>query len=100
MKPRTIVVSQPEAGQPLAKVLRARLSWSWSELHRAIADGRVLVNGTVCRNPSHRLTRGLRLQVSGAPKPVKQPPRRWPPPAKPSYRGPAPVIRHADAQIV
>src|SRR4051794_27384397 len=66
MKPRTIVVSQQESGQPLAKVLRGRLGWSWSEVNRAVADGRVRVNNAVCRNPMHRVTRGLRLQIASA----------------------------------
>src|SRR5438270_9398017 len=100
MKERMLVVSQAQAGQPLAKVLRARLAWSWSEVQQAVAAGRVRINGSVCRNPAHRLSRGLRLSVAGAPQPVQQPRKRQPPPSKPRYQGPTPVIRYADGQVV
>lgn len=102
MKARTIVVRRHESGQPLGKVLRARLGWSWSELKQALTDGRVCINGAACRNPGHKLSRGLQVEVSshsGASRPRRATIKERRPP-KAAYQGPLPVIRHVDAEIV
>ena len=111
MKTRTIVVARHESGQPLGKVLRTHLAWSWSQVRHAVSDGRVRVNGAVCRNLAHKLTRGLRLEVTGAsetssgasqPRVAKasRPHLASMPKPKAVYQGPQPIICYADADVV
>src|SRR5262245_48487882 len=98
MKVQTIIVGRRESGQPLGKVLRARLGWSWSQVRQALGEGRVHLNANVCRNAAHKVTKGLRLQVyAGALRPRLAVART---PPKPAYSGPWPIIVYADAQVL
>jgi 23S rRNA pseudouridine1911/1915/1917 synthase len=90
MPQRSFVVSREESGQTVAALLRAHLALSLRGVRRLVRDGRILLNGGLCRDAGRRLAPGQRLEVRG-PAPHRPPPRAMPA---------GPVIRHADAQVV
>jgi 23S rRNA pseudouridine1911/1915/1917 synthase len=105
---KTLVVARSEGGQSVAAILRARLHLSWSEARRLVAENRVRLSHGLCRNPEQRLKAGQHLIVHLKPDPKKQPARDENrkkgerPAAGPwsRYRGPKPLVRHVDDQVV
>jgi 23S rRNA pseudouridine1911/1915/1917 synthase len=63
MANQTITVSRAEAGQPVATVLRRRLSVSWSYACRLLRERRVRLGRTICLDPNQRVVKGQRLEV-------------------------------------
>src|SRR5437762_1888919 len=103
MNPRAFVVSRAESGRTVAAVLRARLPLSWSAVRRSINSGRVRVGDSVCRDAARRVKFGQRLVVqlpADAPKLPDETRRAKGKRQEAKDRGPLPVIRYADAQVV
>jgi 23S rRNA pseudouridine1911/1915/1917 synthase len=88
LPPFTVIAA--EAGQTLAKVLRARLGGlTWSRVRRLIAARRVLVNQVVCSDDARRVCAGDLIQLLDQPRPlpITAHPRRL-------------IVRHLDEHIV
>jgi 23S rRNA pseudouridine1911/1915/1917 synthase len=82
------VVKAAEAGIPVLQAVRSWQKLSWSQAKRLFAERRVRIGGVPCPDPSRRLRRGQRVDVSE--------PRRLEPAAK----GPVIDVRYIDDQIV
>jgi 23S rRNA pseudouridine1911/1915/1917 synthase len=109
-KPYVFVIARSEAGQSVAGILRAKLRLSWSAARRLVAEGRVRLGHSLCRDNGQRLRQGQRVVVSFTrPRAEERSPKKaahekatgrptsvsWK-----RYHGPLPVIRYADAQVV
>lgn len=103
MSTRAFVVARSESGRTVAAVVRERLSLSWSATRRLIGTGRVRVGYSVCRHEAQRLKPGQRLLVqTDANRPSSRAKRavKKERPHEAKGRGPAPVVRFADAHVV
>jgi 23S rRNA pseudouridine1911/1915/1917 synthase len=90
IEPTQFVVSVPETGHTLAKVLRSRLGGpSWAEVRKLIAARRVKVGDAVCSDDARRLKEGEVVVLLAHPKPL---PRA----AHPERL----VVRHLDEHVV
>jgi 23S rRNA pseudouridine1911/1915/1917 synthase len=110
MSTRSFIVGRREAGRSLLDMLRARLSLAPDAARRILRARQVRVAGKPCLDPQRRLRLGQRIDVLNVHTGHTPPPRRSredrehgekgnsPPRPRPS--GPAPVVRHADAQVV
>jgi 23S rRNA pseudouridine1911/1915/1917 synthase len=101
------VVMPAEAGRTLAAVLRARRPMSWAEARKLIERRQVRLAGEICADPVRRVRPGQRIEVvspatrkPGPPRPEKPAPKLAAKRQSPSPAGPAPVIVHADDQVV
>jgi 23S rRNA pseudouridine1911/1915/1917 synthase len=111
---RTITVTQREAGQTVAAVLRAHLRLSWSDARRLVETGQVRLGGAPCPDSARRVRSGQRLQVQapGTNRGAKTKPRHDKPPSVSRRREhrasrsdigdrqPAILIRYADDHLV
>lgn len=89
-EPLQFVVSAPETGHTLAKVLRSRLGGpSWAEVRKLIAARRVKVGDAVCSDDARRLKEGEPVALLAHPKPL-------PRVAHPERL----VVRHLDEHVV
>jgi 23S rRNA pseudouridine1911/1915/1917 synthase len=64
----------------LLEYLRHRLNLPWSAGRALIKEGKILVNGQVCKNPELRLQQGQRIQASAEPRLGAAKPRQPAPP--------------------
>jgi 23S rRNA pseudouridine1911/1915/1917 synthase len=107
MRTRTFVIARAERGRSLAAVLRAHLQLSWPAARHLVRAQHVRLDGTICVDPTRRVSPGQRLEVhiredgprqASPPRPARRSRAKTP---QPSEDAPGrPVIRHADAQVV
>jgi 23S rRNA pseudouridine1911/1915/1917 synthase len=93
MTTRSLIVGRDDAGRSLADWLRARLGLSRDAVAALLRQRKVRLGGALCSNPAWRLRTGQRVEVRLAQEPAA-------PPSEPDSRGPAPVIRHLDDDLV
>jgi 23S rRNA pseudouridine1911/1915/1917 synthase len=90
IEPTHFVVSPPETGHTLAKVLRSRLGGpSWTEVRNLIAARRVKVGDAICSDSARRLKEAEVVVLLAHPKPL-------PRVAHPERL----VVRHLDEHVV
>jgi 23S rRNA pseudouridine1911/1915/1917 synthase len=93
MSTRRFTVRRVEAGRPLADWLRARLSLPRSAVLGLLRQRQVRLDGVPCLDPTRRLRRGQRIEVSAsAPRP---PAARKPKPARPVPTAPGGSVKGA-----
>ena len=99
MTTRTLTVGRTENGRSLADWLRASLKMSRPAVLQLLQQRRVRVAGSPCSNPDWRLRAGQRIEVRlpGQPSGGTRPQRQR---QQSEAKGPAPVIRYQDDDIV
>jgi 23S rRNA pseudouridine1911/1915/1917 synthase len=92
MTTRTLTVSRTEAGRAVADWLCARLSLPRAAVTKLLHERKVRVAGAPCSNPGWKLRAGQRVEV--------QLPSSAAAPAVKKQRGPSPIIRHLDDDLI
>jgi 23S rRNA pseudouridine1911/1915/1917 synthase len=92
MATRTLTVTPAEAGRTIVDWLRARLKLPRPAVTQLLQGRKVRVGGALCSNPGWKLRAGQRVEVQ-----VQDPPQQS---AAPKKRGPAPVLRHLDDDLL
>jgi len=117
MSAQVFLISRAESGRTVAEVLRRRLRLTWSQARRLVQERRVRLAGRSSPDAAQRVKPGQRLEVIPLPKNAGRPPRpgagnghelhRKPRPPKRRTISPclpqgvaAPIIRHADDQVI